>query len=60
MFVLLLCIWHISFCTNIGLEVKSRVLTCQILKPMTELLKPMLENHKSMIAVIKTELEFET
>ena len=45
MFVDLLCTWRAKFYTNISLKVKSRVIKRQIIKPMIELLKPMLESH---------------
>ena len=45
MFVDLLFTWRAKFYTNISLKVKSRVIKRQIMKPMIELLKPMLESH---------------
>ena len=45
MFVDLLCTWRAKFHTNISLKVKLRVIKRQIMKPMIELLKPMLESH---------------
>ena len=52
--------WRAYFYTHIGLKVKSRVLKCQIIKPMTELLKPMLESLKPMIVVYKHMSEGQT
>ena len=45
MFVDLLCTWRAKFYTNVSLKVKSRVIKRQIMKPLIELLKPMLESY---------------
>ena len=45
MFVDLLCTWHTSFYTNLGLKVKLYVLNSQAMKPMKELFNPALENN---------------
>ena len=53
MFVDLLCTWNAYFYINISLKVESRVLRCQIMKPMIELLKLMLGSYKPMIVDFK-------
>ena len=56
MFVDLLFTWNAYLC----LKVKSRVLKCEVMKPMTELLKPLLDSLKPMLVVFKHKLEVQT